>query len=134
MPTNHPCHFEILESIDLPAFMINERGEVEALNSAARERLDSGDLRVCSEHCADHVAIVVSPVAATADALQRHHGLTRREAQVALLIGQHLSNAEIAAQLGISRFTVCRHVEQVLTKLNVRTRRRVYGLLRKAAS
>ena len=48
--------------------------------------------------------------------------LTEAERQVVALAAQGLSNAEIASQLFVSRFTVETHLKHVFTKLGVRSR------------
>jgi DNA-binding NarL/FixJ family response regulator len=48
--------------------------------------------------------------------------LTRREQQLAKLIGQDLSNKEIASQLNLSEQTVKNHVHHMLRKLGVSDR------------
>lgn len=49
-------------------------------------------------------------------------GLTSRQREVAILIAQGRSNAEIAAQLGIALGTTKDHVHAILTKLNLTSR------------
>ena len=49
-------------------------------------------------------------------------GLTLRQAEVALMIADGLSNPEIAERLGISRFTARNHAEQILARLKVESR------------
>jgi two-component system, NarL family, nitrate/nitrite response regulator NarL len=48
--------------------------------------------------------------------------LTRREREIAVLIGQGLSNKEIAIDLRIGAATVKNHVHSILEKLDVRRR------------
>jgi DNA-binding CsgD family transcriptional regulator/Flp pilus assembly protein TadD len=66
---------------------------------------------------------------ATRDQLQRTHGLTRRQAEITILLGMGRSNPEIAADLCISGHTVRHHVEQVLRKLNLRSRAQVAAMV-----
>lgn len=49
-------------------------------------------------------------------------GLTTRQREVALLVAQGASNAEIAAGLGISNKTVEKHISALFDRLGVRTR------------
>ena len=56
-------------------------------------------------------------------------GLTLRQAEVALLIADGLSNPEIAERLGISRFTARNHAEQILARLQVESRWQVARVL-----
>jgi DNA-binding NarL/FixJ family response regulator len=50
------------------------------------------------------------------------HQLTRREAEVLRLLGEGLTNAEIAGRLYISTKTVGNHVSNILMKLGLRNR------------
>jgi DNA-binding CsgD family transcriptional regulator len=59
-----------------------------------------------------------SGVSGVADA-----GVSGREAEVLAAVGEHLTNAEIAARLVISPKTVDHHVSAILAKLGVATRR-----------
>lgn len=51
--------------------------------------------------------------------------LTRREREIALLVGEGMTNKEIAAQLVIARRTAEAHVEHILTKLGFRSRAQI---------
>jgi DNA-binding CsgD family transcriptional regulator len=64
--------------------------------------------------------------------LRKRLGLTRRQAEVALLLARRLSNREIAERLVISPHTALRHTEAVMAKLNIRDRRLVEDRLREA--
>lgn len=66
------------------------------------------------------------------EALRERFGLTPREATVARLLGSGRTNAEIAAELGISFFTVRAHTERILAKLRVSSRAAVGALLHAA--
>lgn len=56
--------------------------------------------------------------------------LTPRQAEIALLLAERLSNAEIAERLFISPHTALRHTEAVMSKLKVGDRRQVADRLR----
>lgn len=61
--------------------------------------------------------------------LRRRFRLTSREAEIARLLAERLTNNEIAMELGISVHTVRHHVEQVMSKLNVSSRNDVRAKL-----
>jgi two-component system, NarL family, nitrate/nitrite response regulator NarL len=63
----------------------------------------------------------------------RSETLTRREREIAALIGQGLSNKEIAIDLRIGASTVKNHVHSILEKLNVRRRSAIVHQLREFA-
>jgi DNA-binding CsgD family transcriptional regulator/PAS domain-containing protein len=56
-------------------------------------------------------------------------GLTARESEVARLLARRLSNAELAAALGVSAHTARHHTERVMQKLGVRRRAEVAAML-----
>lgn len=61
-------------------------------------------------------------------------GLTPRQADTALLMASGRSNAEIAAHLGVSLFTVQKHVRGVLQAVGVRSRSGVRAALLRGAA
>lgn len=70
-----------------------------------------------------------APDAAT---LSERFGLTHRQAEVALLLAQGMSNKMVARRLAISPFTARNHTEQVLLRLRLASRREVAAALRAA--
>lgn len=66
--------------------------------------------------------------------LRRWFDLTRREAEVALLLAKRRTNREIARDLGVKHFTARRHTEKVLMKLGLRSRTEVESVLRTRAA
>ena len=54
--------------------------------------------------------------------LMARYALTARQAQVALLLAEGLTDKQVAARLGVSGNTARRHAEGLLRKLGVRTR------------
>ena len=88
---------------------------IAALSSA----LDAGDIRRAREALRDLEAALgpASPSEAPAP-----EGLTRRQGEVARLIGEGASNAEIGERLGISVGTVKLHVTAILKRLDLQNR------------
>ena len=61
--------------------------------------------------------------------LRERYGLTERQVAVARLIAEGCTNAELAARLGLSFYTVRNHAEQVMLKLGVGNRSAVAPML-----
>ncbi len=59
------------------------------------------------------------------------HGLTRREAEVAMLMCKGCSNKEIAAELTISETTVKKHISNIFEKTGIVRREEIVRLLQK---
>ncbi|MGN7797889.1 response regulator transcription factor [Leifsonia sp. 22587] len=70
------------------------------------------------------------PADAAAALTHRFPALTRREAEVLALVGDGLSNAEIAATLFVSVATVKTHINAIFAKLAVRDRAQAIALVR----
>jgi DNA-binding CsgD family transcriptional regulator len=71
----------------------------------------------------------LTPTLPMPEQLVERHGLTKREAEIALLLARGLSNREIADRLSISPHTVRHHAEAVFAKLGVHSRRALMLLL-----
>lgn len=63
------------------------------------------------------------------DTVRARFGIPQRVAEVAILLAERRSNAEIAARLGISTHTARRHTERVLAALGVASRTQVAAAL-----
>ncbi|VIO67166.1 LuxR C-terminal-related transcriptional regulator [Bradyrhizobium ivorense] len=66
------------------------------------------------------------------DTIEADQGLTRREGEVLRLIGQGLSNKEIARDLNLSLATVKHHVHHILQKLGLPRRAQAMRRVREA--
>ncbi|KIU49000.1 LuxR C-terminal-related transcriptional regulator [Bradyrhizobium elkanii] len=66
------------------------------------------------------------------DTIEAEQGLTRRESEVLKLIGQGMSNKEIARDLNLSLATVKHHVHHVLQKLGLPRRTQAMRRVREA--
>jgi DNA-binding NarL/FixJ family response regulator len=77
------------------------------------------------------VVAVLRPQTAqvTPEALRRRFHLTERQLHVATLLAEGKPNKAIAFALGISPHTARHHTQQVLTRLRVRSRAEVAGIL-----
>jgi len=90
---------------------------VASIESAARGEL------MCSTRLAASLLRHVGTLARSRAAPGSAPGLTGRELQILRLLDRHLTNKEIAQQLGIEATTVKNHVHRLLGKLRVRRRR-----------
>jgi DNA-binding CsgD family transcriptional regulator/PAS domain-containing protein len=79
------------------------------------------------------VALDVPPALPDPEAVRTRHGLTKREAEVALLLAEGRSNADLAERLFVSPHTARHHVENVLSKLGLTSRAAVAARLMGAA-
>jgi DNA-binding CsgD family transcriptional regulator len=78
-----------------------------------------------------HVLLIREPVRVTVQDVVAL-GLTPRQAEVAVLLADGLTNIAIAARLSITESTVRRHLEAIFDRLGVRSRAGVVGRLRSA--
>ena len=97
---------------------------VEAVEATAR-----GELK-CSPRVAAALAQRVALLSAEGSSRNGHHGLTRRQREIAALIAEGLSNKQIARRLSIEGATVKNHVHNILSKLGVSRRDEVAALVR----
>jgi LuxR family maltose regulon positive regulatory protein len=86
---------------------------------AAQEILRGLGARVEAERAGMLLRELERPIPSTAG---RPDGLTAREVAVLRLIAEGRSNQEVARALFVSEFTIKRHVANILTKLELRTR------------
>lgn len=57
--------------------------------------------------------------------MARRSDLTRRESELASLVGEGLTNRQIAGAMGISERTVEKHAENVMNKLGFSSRTQI---------
>lgn len=100
-----------------------ETVEPEVAAAEARAALSTAD-RLGATSIADEAAALLRRLGVVVSRGPSGNGsaLTRREAQVLDLLGEGLSNPEIAARLHLSRKTVEHHVAHVLAKVGARNR------------
>ena len=92
--------YEMLATIGMEAFAERARKELQATGEKVRRRT-----------------------------VETRDDLTAQERQIALLAADGLSNPEIGAQLFLSPRTVEWHLRNVFTKLGIRSRRELAGVL-----
>jgi DNA-binding NarL/FixJ family response regulator len=113
-------------------FLLKDTPPVQILQAV--RRVAAGEATLSPTVTRQLIAHVSAPEARPApnDAKRRLSGLSVREQQVAVAIGQGMSNAEISAQLFMSVPTVKAHVSHLLTKLELNNRVQVALLVHDA--
>jgi DNA-binding response OmpR family regulator len=107
--------------------------ELMARISALLRRASNGPAPAASSSAASNSGSAVDaaprPGPLSDEALRERYGLTARQTEVARLLAEGCSNAEIASRLEMSYYTARNHTEQVLGKLGVPSRAAVGALL-----
>jgi DNA-binding CsgD family transcriptional regulator len=124
-------------------------GDIRIWRNRRRENFDSSDLEVLdlirphfcnsmrnvlrlSRDASQTVSARVAPIESEVLSIERltsTHGLTRREAQIALEIAYGKTDREIAKTIGVAFSTVRTHVNHVYEKLGVSTRAALVRLI-----
>jgi DNA-binding NarL/FixJ family response regulator len=116
-------------------FLLKDTPPVEILQAVRKVALGEATLSpTVTRRLIAHVA-APQPArsgATRADAVRRLAGLSERERDVALALGQGRSNAEISGELFMSVATVKAHVSRLLTKLDLNNRVQVALLVHDA--
>lgn len=97
-------------------------GPLERLLSAPELIHDSGTMHFLRELVQTLLAPALLPATATDSTAEPPAGLTGKEWQILQLIGQQLTNEQIAARLFVSMATVKTHINHLYGKLGIRTR------------
>ena len=108
--------------------VVGHRREASRLLHAARARFAALDAKPFLERCA--AGLAACGVRRTADPGNAVSTLSEREREIVHLVGQGMTNKEIAAELFVSGKTVEYHLGGVFRKLNLRGRRELRAHLR----
>jgi DNA-binding NarL/FixJ family response regulator len=118
-----PTHDDVVDfvSAGVGGFVLKETGIAEFL--ATLRAVASGGKVLPAQLTHSLFAQIAKEVSRrNTDALPNHVRMTRREREVIALIGDGLSNKEIATRLNIATHTVKSHVRNVMEKLALHTR------------
>jgi len=106
-----------------------EASAIEAFGATKfKDELEAGQHLRCDAALALALAEPTRSSAASADT--RRDVLGRREAEVADLVAEGMSNKQIGASLFISEHTVDSHVRKIFDKLRVNSRAQIAGWVR----
>lgn len=92
---------------------------------AAIRAVAAGHVLIGAPVAARTLEVLTEPGPPGSAEAENDHGLTARESEVLALLARGLTNQEIAERLVISPITARNHVSNILTKLQVRSRRDV---------
>ena len=127
---------KVRSQIDVPLDVDGERRGIVSATSSAPDRFSESDLLFLAA-VTDWIGMMTHRAEeferALADAEQRGRRraseelarITRREREVATLVAEGLTNAEIAHRLTLVEGTVANHVEHILRKLKLRSRTQI---------
>ena len=123
-----------MEATAIAAARGDAAGAIRAVRTTiGRYRLSANLARASGAGSRESVLVAIDCAAAadrTDDELRTEFGLTRQEVVVARLMGEGLTNPDIAERLGVSYFTARNHAERVMRKLGVSRRTCVGPILR----
>ena len=97
----------------------------DVVSNNRKYRLEGRRLHTSTESTGPLVLVFVEPLPGqlpNEQELRARFGFTPKEASVAILIAEGLSNEDVAAELSISPHTARHHTERVLAKLSLRSR------------
>ena len=112
----------VLLGFERPRGLYGERGVAALRHLLPALRFGVAAHRSTVSTCAPRVAADAVPSLPDLASVVRDRPLTRRQAEVALLLAQGLTDRQVASRLAISPHTARRHVEAVLRRLEVPSR------------
>jgi DNA-binding NarL/FixJ family response regulator len=114
----------VLEALRAGArgYLTKDAGGAEIRDALHRVMEDQAVIDPAVQHHLLDALSTSAPTTSTPPAPELPDGLTRREAEVLVLIAEGRSNTEIAAHLYISEGTVKSHINRLLAKIDARDR------------